>query len=181
MQTSVQIKTGAAPNKATTSNKTKKGISDEDIYIKAIVNNPNPYLGEQILVSYKIFTRVSTRAPSITKVPSFPGFWSIDLSESAQQLQQQREIINGSEYITAIINHVALFPQKKAVCSKSNPWKWNAKIQVQTQSRRRSSNSLFDRFFEDPFGGHQLCTKKTLKANPLKNKCKTLAHGQQAC
>jgi oxygen tolerance protein BatD len=150
----------------------KTGISDEDIYIKAIVDKSNPYLGEQILVSYKIYTRVSTRAPVISKAPSFPGFWSINLSEQAQQLQQQREIINGSEYITAIIYHVALFPQKSGTL-EIEPMEVECQIQVQSQSRRRSSNSLFDRFFEDPFGGINY-VQKNLKANTLKINVKPL-------
>lgn len=143
-------------------------ISDDDIFIRAIVSNMNPYQGEQVVVTYKIYTRIAARSPMISKAPTFPGFWSVELENRNRQLQQQNEIYQGKEYVTAEINRVALFPQKSGKLPLE-PMHVDCEIQVQSQQRRtRTNDPFFDRFFNDSFFGNRFSyLEKTLISNPV--------------
>ena len=59
----VKVVKGNAPAQANQSSKSSgdnSGIlQKDDVYIKAIVNKASPYLGEQVVITYKIFTKVS--------------------------------------------------------------------------------------------------------------------------
>ena len=148
-------------------------LTDDDIFLRAEIDNKNPYQGEQIIVNYKIYTRVAARSPSIEKFPSFPGFWSVDLTERNNQLEQRREIINGEQYVTAVISQVALFPQKSGEM-KIEPMIVDVQVQVQTQQRRRTGNSIFDRFFDDPFFNNVEYVNKKLVTAPININVKPL-------
>ena len=147
-------------------------ISDNDIFIRAIANKSNPYQGEEILVTYKLYTKVAARSPMISKSPSFPGFWSVDIMERDQRISQSREIYNGEQYITAVLDKAALFAQKSGKLT-IEPMELDIDIQVQTQ-RRRNVDSFFDQFFDDPFFSGVDYIKKTLKSNKLEIDVKPL-------
>ena len=157
----------------TRQNKPSTGqISDNDIFIRAIANKSNPYQGEEILVTYKLYTKVAARSPMISKSPSFPGFWSVDIMERDQRISQSREIYNGEQYITAVLDKAALFAQKSGKLT-IEPMELDIDIQVQTQ-RRRNVDSFFDQFFDDPFFSGVDYIKKTLKSNKLEIDVKPL-------
>lgn len=88
-------------------------LQDDDVYIKATVSDLKPYLGEQVIITYKIYTRVPVSNLMVKKLSSFSGFWSKNLMENKQKYDQTTEIINGDEYVVAVINKFALFPQKQ--------------------------------------------------------------------
>ena len=72
-----QNRAGAVSGKTQTTPNVK--INSKDVYIKATVNNTRPYLGQQVVVTYRIYTRIPVSNLSINKVASFKGFWSKDL------------------------------------------------------------------------------------------------------
>ncbi len=149
-------------------------LGGDDIFLRAIVDKKNPYLGEQVLVTYNIYTRVAARSPTVKEYPSFPGFWSVDLTDASKQMQQRREILNGEQYVTAVISQVALFPQKSGELS-IEPMQVDVQVQVQTQSRRsRTGDSFFDRFFDDPFFNNIQYVDKNLVTAPVKINVKPL-------
>jgi hypothetical protein len=68
----------------------KKGenLSDKiqkNIFIKVDVNKNSCYVGEPVVVTYKLYTRLKSES-SITKNPSFNGFSVIDLLTARQLL-----------------------------------------------------------------------------------------------
>ncbi|MDZ7741413.1 MAG: BatD family protein [Bacteroidota bacterium] len=149
-------------------------MEGEDIFLRAIVDKKNPYQGEQVVVTYKIYTRVAARSPTVKKYPSFPGFWSVDLTDAGSQMQQRREILNGEQYVTAVVSQVALFPQKSGELS-IEPMQLDVQVQVQTQQRRsRTGDSFFDRFFDDPFFNNIQYVDKNLVTTPVKINVKPL-------
>ncbi|NOY51790.1 MAG: protein BatD [Chlorobi bacterium] len=124
-------------------------LSDEDVFLKTIVSNRNPYLGEQIIITNRIYTKVGISNLSMDKSPSYEGFWSKSLSDD-KQLKQSRQIIDGQEYIVADISKYALFPQKSGKLT-IKPTELKCVAQIQVQNKRRRSRDPFDDFFNDPF------------------------------
>ncbi|MCK7539629.1 MAG: hypothetical protein MZV63_56315 [Marinilabiliales bacterium] len=83
-----------------------------DVYVKAFASNANPMMGEGIIVTYKIYTKVQIAQLNISKISSFQGFWSQNLLDDNDKLVQTRQVIDGEAYTIAEIRKVALFPLK---------------------------------------------------------------------
>lgn len=149
-------------------------LSQDDIFVKAYVNKSNPYVGEQVIITYKLYTKVPLANIRINNLGTFPGFWSQDLIKS-DQLQQSTEIINGQEYVTAEIKKSALFPLKSGTF-KIPPLEMEATATLIKQRKRFSTGDpFFDQFFNDAFfnTGYDRINKKvysnavTINAKPL--------------
>ena len=173
------VKSGSAQKGTTATNSTGGSrssggaLQDDDVYIKSYISNKNPYLGEQIIITYKIYTKVPVSNLSMEKSPSYPGFWSKNLMED-NKFKQTKQIINGEEYIVADIAKYALFPQKSGELT-IEPVKMNCVVQLRVQSSRRRSNDPFEEFFNDPFFNRNVKNIETvLSSKPLKIKVKPL-------
>ena len=140
----------------------------KDVFLKATANKTNPFQGEQVIVTYKIYTKVPIAQISIDKLSSFTGFWSKNLLNDNERLKQSTEIINGEEYITADIRKIALFPQKTGKL-EIDPMELECIAQIRKQKTRRiTSDPFFDSFFDDPFFNRSYQNvEKSLKSNPL--------------
>lgn len=152
---SIQIVGGSGNTQAKSSYQQKQQqdesgeLQDDDVYITATVNNTHPYLGEQIIATYKIYLKVPVSNLTMDKMSSFNGFWSKSLMGDGQY-PQSKEVINGEEYVTAIINKMALFPQKTGKLILE-PAEIGCTVQLRVQSNQRRSNDPFESFFNDPF------------------------------
>lgn len=171
---SVQIKvvpasTQSAPAQSggsTSSGQQSDGISAKDLFVRAIVDKSSAYVGEQILITYKLYTRVSLRSVNVTKLSSFPGFWTKNLLEPDKQLQQSKQIIDGQEYIVADIRKLALYPQKAGKITL-DPIELSCEAQIRVQSSQRGRDP-FGGFFDDPFFNRNIRNvQKNLSSNRL--------------
>jgi len=124
-------------------------IQDDDVYIRASVSKTNPYIGEEVIVTYRIYTRVGVSSLQMKKASSFQGFWSKNLTDNNSKLKQTTEVINGEEYIVAEISKYAVFPQKTGKLT-IDPAEMDIVAQLQVERKRRS-NDPFEDFFNDPF------------------------------
>ncbi len=142
-------------------------INDNDLYIKATVSNANPYIGEQVIVTYKIYTSINVARLNFVKTPSNKGFWLEDLTENAN-IGQQREVINGKQYVVAEIRRIAIFPQEIGKIS-IEPMEVEALAQVRVQQQRRAADPFSDpfAFFDDAFFNPVVQVQKVLKSNTL--------------
>ncbi len=113
-----------------------------NLMIKAIVDRTKVYQGEQITVSYKVYTRVQILSYSIAKSPAFTGFWSEDL-EIPKQIQTTNEMVNGKEYAVGLLRKLALFPQQSGTLSLDP-----MEIEV-TVPMRKQSHDFFENFFDN--------------------------------
>ena len=156
-------------------NSTSGGVlQDDDVYIKAYINKRDPYIGEQIIITYKIYTKVPISNISLQKSPSYPGFWSKNLMKDNNHLKQSTQVINGEEYVVADIAKYALFPQKSGELT-IEPMKIDCNVQIRVQSKRRKSYDPFDDFFNDPFFNRNVKNvSTTLVSKPIKIKVKPL-------
>jgi uncharacterized membrane protein len=135
----------------------------ENVFIRAIIDKNSVYQGEQVTVTYKLFTRLNIQAPQISKLPSYQGFWSEEI-ESSNQISFSRENYEGKLFNVAILKRAALFPTQTGELSVT-PFELKIPVLIQ---RKRKSNSPFDDFFNDPFLGRTESVEYTAKSNTVK-------------
>ncbi len=182
MQQSTAANSRNSGSRSATTAAGAKNISNKDVFIQATVNNKNPYLGQQLVVTYRIYTRVPVSNLSIKKVSSFKGFWSKDLLADNATLQQHNETINGQQYVVATIRKLALIPQQTGKL-RLEPMALDCNVQLRIKQKRRSGYDPFDDFFNDPFFNQNVRNiKKTLVSNPVSIHVKALPEkGKPAC
>jgi hypothetical protein len=134
----------------------------DNLFLRAVVDRSRVYQGEQITVTYKIYTRARIVNYSINKLPTMTGFWGEEL-QLPQQVSLTNEVINGKQYQVGILKKMALFPTQSGSLD-INPMELTCQVQVQS---RRRSNDIFDQFFNDPFFGAQTANVP-LKSEPVK-------------
>jgi oxygen tolerance protein BatD len=172
---SIKIKvvagSGSQQGKTSGNNKNRTGagiLQDDDVYIKATVSNTKPYIGQQVILTYKIYTKVPVSNLMVKKLSSFQGFWSKSLlDDNRQQYEQKTEVINGEEYIVAIINKFAIFPQKtgKLVIE---PTEMECTVQLRVQNKKKRGHDPFENFFNDPFFNRNVKNVNTIiKSKPI--------------
>ncbi len=142
-------------------------LQKDDVYIKATISDASPYLGEQVVLTYKIYTRVPVSNLMVKKLSSFEGFWSKSLMDNKSQYKQTTEVINGDEYVVAEINKFALFPQKSGKIT-IEPTEIDCSVQLRVQNSKRRTGDPFNDFFNDPFFNRNVKNiQTTIKSNPL--------------
>ncbi len=87
-------------------------VTSKDLFLKAFVSKKKCVVGEQIDLTYKIFSRYDiTKMPDFV-MPTFDGFWSESESYDTP-IVPQTEVIDGINYLTIELKKVFLYPQKK--------------------------------------------------------------------
>jgi hypothetical protein len=154
-----------APNNTQAKKSNDKDLLGENLYLKTVVNKKSVFQNELVLVEYKLYFRVDIRSYNIEKIPASSGFWTEEF-KIPNQPTVSREIINGVTYQVATLRKVALFPTRSGELT-IEPLAVSVDALVK---RKKSSRSLFDSFFDDPFGR---TVKKTLNSNPINISVKT--------
>nr|NQU90767.1 protein BatD [Bacteroidota bacterium] len=166
----IKVVKGSTPS---ASNNNQKE-DENDVFIRAYINNTTPVQGEQIIITYKLFTSVHISNIDDSKISSFKGFWAKNLFGSQEGYPQSRETINGKEYIVAEIKKFALFPQRSGEIT-IEPGEITCVAQIKSASQRKSSDPFFDSFFNDPFFNSRYQNiEKQLLSNSLKIDVKPL-------
>ncbi len=150
-------------------------LTAKDLFVRAVPSKTNPYQGEQIVVTYKLYTRVPVAEYSITRTPSTAGFWLQDLIKDSKKLNQYRENIGGQEYVVAEIKKDAMFAQKSGTLT-IDPLEMDVLAQIQRKVARRNFNDpFFDSFFNDSFLGNTYQNvKTTIRSSDIKINVKPL-------
>jgi hypothetical protein len=148
----------------------QQGVAEtgtNDVYLKAFVNNTNPFQGEGIVVTYKLFFKVNIGNVNITKLSSFPGFWSQNLISETEKLQPYKQMIDGEQYVVVDIRKIALFPLKSGRLP-IDPLELVCVAEIKRQTKTKTGDPFFDDFFNDSFFNNSFATvEKSLKSNPL--------------
>ncbi|MGA9407607.1 MAG: BatD family protein, partial [Bacteroidota bacterium] len=135
----------------------------DNLFLRATVDRSRVYLGEQVTVTFKVYTRVRITNYTIDKLPSMTGFWGEELAVP-QQVSLATEVVNGKQYQAGLLKKVALFPTQPGTL-EINPLE--IVCQVQMQNRKRS-NDFFDQFFNDPFFNNMSTSNVSIKSAPIK-------------
>lgn len=119
----------------------------DNLFIRAIPDKNKAYIGEQITVTYKLYTRLNIAAQmSISKLPRYVGFWTEEI-ETARNLSFTTEVINGKRFNVAVLKRAALFPTQSGKLEVT-PFELTVPIEIR---KNRSLDNFWDSFFDDPF------------------------------
>ncbi|MFO8068100.1 MAG: BatD family protein [Bacteroidales bacterium] len=160
----------ASPGRNREQTNDNAAISDEDIFIKAFVSKTSPYQGEQLVLYYKIYTRLNIAQYSFSEIPALKSFWSEEVNMGSNQ-QAKTENFNGKRYRVAEIRRTIIFPQKSGEIT-IDPLEIECIVQIPTQQRRRGN--LIDEFFGGSFFDQYQNEKILIKSNPVKLNVKPL-------
>jgi len=132
------------------------GNASDDLFIRSTVSRRKVYQGEQIIATYKLYTRVGLAGNELVKNADLNGFWSqeIDFGESVWS----KEIIGGYRYSVATIRQIVLFPQRSGEL-EIDP----LEMKFIVQKRVAGGQSVFDQFF-----GKVENVEYSLKSKPIK-------------
>lgn len=140
-----QAQSGGQTSLGQLPNITEKELG-KNVFVKVIVDKHKAYVGEQINVTYKMYTRIPMQA-QISKLPSLNGFWTQDFEIPKDQKPQQ-ETLDGVNYSTFILKKSALFPQQVGsltldpseivgvanIADRGNPWGRDVQFKLQSKS-----------------------------------------------
>ncbi len=142
----------------------------DNLFIKATISNGKPYLGQEVTVTYKLYTHVQLTDNSVEHMPSFTGFYSQDiLNLYDNKVQWKEEILNGKRFNVAVIKQSVLTPQRTGKL-KIEPMELSFIVRERVKSRSRS---LFDQYF-----GSYKDTKVNVKSNALAIESRQLPTGK---
>lgn len=96
-------------------------------------------VGEQIIVSYKLHTRLELENTELSQLPNLNGFWKKDLEASSRF---KREVIDGVPYNTAVIKKTVLTAQKSGKL-EIDPIQVTCSIRITNQRNRRDPFANF--------------------------------------
>lgn len=77
-----------------------------DYFVESSVDNPAPFIGQQITYSFRLYDAVGLDNP-LYEPSDFEGFWRVDLAGVSQRLEQ----LNGRQYSVSEIR-TALYPTR---------------------------------------------------------------------
>lgn len=148
-----------------------QGFDKRDVFVKAYCSNNNPYVGEQVIITHKLYVGPSVNGGyQVTNVtaPTQSGLWSYTLGNPDADAPRSTEVIDGKKYTVFEVRRTAVFPQKSGKLTVT-PFEigFVARV-IYTQQ----SNDPFDMFF----GGRQYAQdyELDLKSNSVVLNCKAL-------
>ena len=131
---------------------------DPELFVVATANQKSAFQNEAVVITYRIYTRLSVSSFKVARLPETSGFWVEDYT-LPRSPATRTEIINGRRYTVATIKRMAVFPTA-AGPGEIGPLEVECQVRVQRRTR-----SLFDDFFSrDLFGSTQ---PRTVKSNAV--------------
>lgn len=141
--------------------------SNEELFVNLSLNRKEVYLGEHIVATVKLFTRVNIAGTNEIKFPSFEGFLKSDI-ETPPLTSLKQETINGTLYGTGVVQQFLLYPQITGDVT-IDP------VQISVLIQQKAGQS--DPFFGDFFTTYQT-VPKVIASIPVKVKVKPLPGNQ---
>jgi len=84
----------------------------KNLFLKSVVDKTTIYQGEQLSLSYRLYTRVGIEDSRVDKLPDLNGFYNEDVKTAQQQRVQWKVAeYKGSKYNTADVKQSVLFAQ----------------------------------------------------------------------
>jgi hypothetical protein len=135
-------------------------VSGDEVFIRTTLSKTKCYLGEQVTVTQKVYSRLDLRGFQNVKFPSYNGFWS-QQAEGSNNIQLQVENLDGVNYYVGEFSKTYMFPQRSGQLT-IEPTELECVVRKQTNKKPRN-------FFEQFFGssGFEDVAVKT-KSKPVK-------------
>lgn len=122
-------------------------LNEKDVFIRATASKSNPYMGEQVIITHKLYVGPSVnggyRVDNIN-IPSQSGLWSYTLGDPKANTNQSTEVVDGKRFTVFEIRRTAVFPQKAGEITVT-PMEMKFIARVITQ--QSSGDPFFDQFF----------------------------------
>ncbi len=145
-------------------------ITEDNLFVKVKLDRSSVYMGEHIVATIKVYTRLTIAGFGDSKFPPFDGFLSQEVPTPGQ-IALERENINGTIYNTGIIRKLILFPQHTGEIT-IDPFELEVIIR-QAKANKRSG------FFDDFFNNYQ-DIKVPRKSKPIKIQVKDFPSNKPA-
>ncbi len=152
-QIQIEVLSGGSSSRQSSSSESSSGggksstsgnVSGEDLYLRFTLSRTSAVIGEPITAELKLYQRVDIAGFEGAKFPSFNGFWSQETAAPAN-IEFHRENVGDQLYNVALLRRYVLIPQQ-AGDLVIDPAELVCLVNVRTASR--SSNSIFDSFFD---------------------------------
>ncbi len=146
------------------------GTANGDIFLRLSLSKSQVVKGEPLVATLKLYTRVDVVGFEDVHFPTFNGFWSKE-TETAQNIQFERENVGGTIYNAALLRRYMLIPQRTGAVT-IDPAEMVCQIRVQSNSAPRS-------FFDSFFDSYQT-QRRRLRTEPIQIQVKPLPAGAPA-
>ncbi len=135
-------------------------VTGEEVFIRTSLSKSKCYLGEQVTVVQKVYSRLDLRGFQNVKFPSYNGFWS-QQAEGNNNIQLQIENLDGVNYYVGEFSKTYMFPQRSGHLT-IEPTELECVVRKQSNKKPRN---IFEQFFGA--GGYEDVVVKT-KSKPIK-------------
>lgn len=167
---STSQKQGAPQRNINSENDQEVQPAGKDLFINLSVNRREIFLGEPVVATVKIYSRVNIAGINEIKYPAFNSFLKSDI-ETPPLTSLRQENVNGTIYGSGIIQQFLLYPQVTGEIS-IDP----VQISILAQQKTRGES---DPFFGDFFSSYQT-VPKAAASKSVKIKVKPLPGVQPA-
>ena len=159
----IEVVNGSKPattnsNQQSTTQQKPDDFSNEDLFVRLLLDKKISYQGEAITATVKIYSRVRLSQISNAIPPSFAGFFKDDV-EVPQLNSLQRENVEGQAYGTGVIQKFIIYPQKTGDLV-IDPYKLDCVVQREVKGRSGG-------FFDDFFGPSLEDVQRSIASKPL--------------
>lgn len=142
----IQVVKGSGNTNGNRANQARKpdataAVNEENLFVKVDVSRRSLYMGESLLATIKVYTRVDLVSFGQSKFPSFSGFLAEEIP-TPQRVELNRETYDGKVYNVGVIRKLLLFPQHTGEIT-IEPFELECIVRQQLSGSR----SFFDDFF----------------------------------
>ncbi len=113
--------------------------SSGDAFIALELSRNETYVGQPVVATVKVYTRLDLVGFDDIRFPSFNGFWVKEIS-TPQQISFSRAVVKGKEYNVGVLRSYLLYPQK------AGEQKLEGLEAVVQYRERQRARSFFDEF-----------------------------------
>jgi hypothetical protein len=138
------------------------GSSKDDVFIRAEVSSTEGRVGQQLIVDYKLYTRVNLSGVSRISEATYDGFYKLDVNDYTRA--DTRVEMGGKTYLTRTLQRIALFPQKEGTLGLE-PLTLQVSIVKDNQGRGGRDEDPFGQFFSSPDLEQKVVTANALIFN----------------
>lgn len=91
-----------------------------DLFLRSSLDKAEAYVGEQVMLSLYIYSRMDLMSVDSVTMPKLEGFWSQDF-KSPSELRPEDAVLNGVRYRRYLLRQKALFPMKSGAFTIEAP------------------------------------------------------------
>ncbi|MFH1574308.1 MAG: BatD family protein [Acidobacteriota bacterium] len=89
--------------------RTRPRSTNTTVFVTAELDRSSAYVGQQVTLSYFLYTQVTVSGLQLEESPALNGFWVEDLEIDAKPAGTRR-VVDGREYLVYLVKRQALFP-----------------------------------------------------------------------